>query len=122
MYAVAKNCHEKGCVSRRACAQMICRDTTASTSHLVNGSGPHSFVTSGCFLMIACRRLRCGSSVYVQKNWVYPPSLTFAGSTDALGAAVSTTVELDISWVARSNDQIIVCLLSQVFGVVKRKQ
>ena len=71
---------------RRHAAHRICSDTTARTSHLVNGSGPHSLrtliyqldlfclaklegrYTSGCALMIACLRVLCGSSVYVQKN------------------------------------------------------
>ena len=35
---------------------------------MVNGSGPHSLSTSGCALIIACRRDLCGSSVYVQKK------------------------------------------------------
>lgn len=47
---------------------VICRATTATTRYFVNGSGPQSLVTAGCAFMIACRRVRCGSSVYVQKK------------------------------------------------------
>lgn len=45
-----------------------CKATTATTRYFVSGSGPQSLVTSGCALIIACRRVRCGSSVYVQKK------------------------------------------------------
>lgn len=54
MYAVRKNCHEKKGVFRRRYAQRTCRETTARTTYLVNGSGPQSLRTDGYALMIAC--------------------------------------------------------------------
>lgn len=48
MYAVRKNVHDSGEVSRRLYAQAIWRATTEVTKYLVNGSGPHSFKTYKC--------------------------------------------------------------------------
>lgn len=44
-YAVRKNFHENIDVSRSRYAHVICKETTARTSHFVRGSGPHNFVT-----------------------------------------------------------------------------
>lgn len=74
-------------VPRRAKAQSNCSATTRITQYLVKGSGPHNLITyqsssvshvdfrrpsrrtSGWALIIACLLVRCGSSVYDQKNW-----------------------------------------------------
>lgn len=72
--------------SRRAKAQSNCSATTRITQYFVKGSGPHNLITyqsssvspvdlgaqfvntSGWALIIACLLVRCGSSVYDQKN------------------------------------------------------
>lgn len=82
--------------SRKAKAQINCSATTRITQYLVKGSCPHNLITyqnqslsvrpaiivdnnlrgaqvcqitSGWALIIACLLVRCGSSVYDQKNW-----------------------------------------------------
>jgi hypothetical protein len=80
-YAVRKNFHDRNGVFCRRYAQSNWIDTTSVTVYFVRGSGPQSLVTcrrasqngsqqsnalrvtSGCALMMACLRVRCGSSV-----------------------------------------------------------
>ena len=45
MYAVRRNGNDSTGVFRKSKAQTICKVTTATTTYLVNGSGPQSLVT-----------------------------------------------------------------------------
>lgn len=88
MYAVRRKGMDTIDESRRAKAQSNCSATTRITQYFVKGSGPHNLITcqsssvsrvdfpalkvvntSGWALIIACLLVRCGSSVYDQKNW-----------------------------------------------------
>lgn len=58
-YAVKKNFQENIDVSRRRYAQVTCKETTARTTHLVRGSGPHSFV-----IFPNCHRVSMGVHIF----------------------------------------------------------
>jgi hypothetical protein len=99
-------------------------DTTRRTTYLVRGSGPQSFVTctqsvrlrlhsqytdhtSGCALIMAIRRVLCGSSVYVQKKWSCSFSAFGSSCFSPLTVKLRGTGSLDGTVAVETEDRIV---------------